>query len=111
MQAIVEAVPIVMQCPLLRAMHPSAMWNSSSDISPALSSASKRHTCVPEPTSWPRYLPFSMGPPVTMTAGRSTLAAAIKSPGVVLSQPDSRTRPSSGLARNSSSASMDSRLR
>ena len=52
-----------------------------------------------------------MGPPVTMMAGRSTLAAAIRSPGVVLSHPDSNTNPSSGLARISSSASMARRLR
>ena len=56
-------------------------------------------------------MPLSIGPPVTITAGRSTLAAAISSPGVVLSHPDSSTTPSSGLARISSSASMASRFR
>ena len=109
--AIVDAVPIVMQCPFDRAMHPSANTHSSAVIRPASSSSSNRQTAVPEPTSAPWYLPLSIGPPVTMTAGRSTLAAAISRPGVVLSQPDSSTTPSSGLARMSSSASIASRLR
>ena len=111
MDAIVDAVPIVMQCPLERAMQPSAKKHSSSVIRPARISASNFHTCVPDPTSCPRYLPLSIGPPVTMIAGRSTLDAAISRPGVVLSHPDSSTTPSSGLARISSSASMASRLR
>ena len=109
--AIVDAVPIVMQCPLDRAMQPSAKTHSSCVIRPATRSSSNRQTAVPEPTSVPRYLPLSIGPPVTITAGRSTLAAAISSPGVVLSHPDSSTTPSSGLARISSSASMASRFR
>ena len=109
--AIVDAVPIVMQCPFDRAMHPSANTHSSAVIRPASSSSSNRHTAVPEPTSAPWYLPLSIGPPVTMTAGRSTLEAAISRPGVVLSQPDSSTTPSSGLARMSSSASIASRFR
>ena len=108
--AIVDAVPIVMQCPSERDMQPSAKKHSSCVIRPASRSSSQRHTAVPEPTSVPWYLPLSFGPPVTMTAGRSTLAAAISRPGVVLSQPDSSTTPSSGLARNSSSASMASRF-
>ena len=111
MHAMVDAVPIVMQCPFDRAMHPSAMWHSSTVIRPAFISASNFHTCVPEPTSWPWYLPLSIGPPVTITAGRSTLAVAISRPGVVLSQPDSSTTPSSGLARMSSSASSARRFR
>ncbi len=109
--AIVDAVPIVMQCPSERDMHPSANAHSSCVIRPASRSSSQRHTAVPEPTSVPWYLPFSFGPPVTMIAGRPTLEAAISRPGVVLSQPDSSTTPSSGLARISSSASMASRLR
>ena len=109
--AIVDAVPIVMQCPSDRDMHPSANAHSSCVIRPASRSSSQRHTAVPEPTSVPWYLPFSFGPPVTMIAGRPTLEAAISRPGVVLSQPDSSTTPSSGLARISSSASMASRLR
>ncbi len=111
MQAIVEAVPIVMQCPLERAMRPSAKKHSSSVIRPVFRSSSNFRTWVPDPTSWPRYLPLSIGPPVTMTAGRPTLAAPMSMAGVVLSQPDSSTTPSSGLARISSSTSMAMRLR
>jgi hypothetical protein len=92
-------------------MHPSALNSCSWVIRPALSSASNFHTCVPEPMSLPSNLPFSIGPPVTMMAGRSTLAAAIRRPSVVLSQPDSSTTPSSGLARMSSSASIAIKLR
>ena len=109
--AIVDAVPIVMQCPSDRDMQPSAKAHSSWVIRPAIWSSSHRHTAVPEPTSSPWYLPLSFGPPVTMIAGRPTLAAAISSPGVVLSQPDRSTTPSRGLARKSSSASMASRFR
>lgn len=92
-------------------MHPSAKKHSSSVIRPVFRSSSNFHTWVPEPTSWPRYLPLSIGPPVTITAGRSTLAAPISMAGVVLSQPDSSTTPSSGLARISSSTSIAMRLR
>ena len=66
---------------------------------------------VPEPMSVPRYLPDSIGPPETAMVGRSTLAAPIRSAGVVLSQPTSSTTPSSGLARIDSSTSMLARLR
>ena len=77
MQAIVDAVPIVMQWPLLRFMQPSASEKSASDIRPAIRSCSKRHTSVPEPMSRPWNFPLSIGPPVTMIAGMSTLAAAM----------------------------------
>ena len=100
-----------MQCPHDLAMPDSAATVSSAVIRPAASSCSNRHTWVPEPTSSPRNFPFSIGPPVTMIAGRSTLAAAISIAGVVLSQPDSKTTASSGLARSVSSTSMAMRLR
>ena len=61
--------------------------------------------------SQPRHLPFSIGPPVTMMVGRSTLAAPMSCAGVVLSQPERSTTPSTGLARMDSSASMLMRLR
>ena len=44
MQAIVDAVPMVMQCPLDRAMQPSAARHSASVIRPAIISASNFHT-------------------------------------------------------------------
>src|SRR5450759_1464106 len=109
--AIVDAVPIVMQCPLLRDMHDSARTHSSAVIRPARTSSANCHTAVPEPMSRPGYLPVSIGPPLIMIVGRSTLAAPISEAGVVLSHPDSRTTPSTGLARIDSSTSMLMRLR
>src|ERR1039458_10257451 len=103
MQAIVEAVPIVMQCPAERDMQASAAMKSCGLRVPAFSSSLKRHTPVPEPMSWPRYLPLSMGPPETNNAGTLHLAAPITKDGVVLSQPHNRTTPSIALARIDSS--------
>ena len=111
MQAMVEAVPMVMQWPSLRVMQPSASRNSSSLMVPARNSVWKRWTSVPEPMLRPRYLPVSIGPPVTTMVGRSTLQAPISAPGVVLSHPVSSRTPSIGLARIDSSTSMLSRLR
>src|SRR5204863_4497299 len=110
-EAIVDAVHIVMQWPCNRCMHDSASWNSSTEILPARKSSDIDQTLVPEPMSWPRYLPESIGPPETKIVGRSTLAAPIRIEGVVLSQPPSSTTPSSGLPRIDSSASMLARLR
>ena len=109
--AIVEAVPIVMQCPAERDMHASASMNSPSSIRPARTSSLNSQTHVPDPMSWPRNLPFSIGPPETRIAGRSQLAAPINSAGVVLSQPARSTTPSIGLPRIDSSTSMLARLR
>ena len=64
-----------------------------------------------EPKVSPRQWALSWGPPVTKMAGTSALAAPMSSAGVVLSQPPSRTTPSSGLARMLSSTSMLIRLR
>ena len=110
-EAMVDAVPIVMQWPCERCMHDSASWNSSTEIFPARRSSDIDQTLVPEPMSVPRYFPDSIGPPETPMVGRSTLAAPMMSEGVVLSQPMSRTTPSSGLARIDSSTSMLARLR
>ena len=85
--------------------------NSCGLILPALTSSLNCQTSVPEPMSWPRYLPFSIGPPETTSAGRSQLAAPMTSDGVVLSQPQSSTTPSIGLPRIDSSTSMLTRLR
>jgi hypothetical protein len=87
-------------------MHASADVNSSWVMVPARTASLNLHTSVPDPTSRPRYLPFSIGPPVSMIVGRSTLAAPIKSAGVVLSHPPSSTTASIGLARIDSSTSM-----
>ena len=78
---------------------------------PAFTASDICQSAVPEPTRSPRNQPFSIGPPETTIAGRSTLAAPISSAGVVLSQPTSSTTPSIGLARIASSTSMAQRLR
>ncbi len=61
--------------------------------------------------SRPRNLPLSIAPPETTIVGRSTLHAPMIVDGVVLSQPVSKTTPSSGLARIVSSTSIEARLR
>ena len=109
--AIVEAVPIVLQCPRLRIMADSERMNCSRDRVPARTSSLSRQTSVPHPRGAPRNVPVSIGPPGTTTAGRSTDAAAMSSDGIVLSQPPRRTTPSIGLARNISSAAIAAMLR
>ena len=59
----------------------------------------------------PRWLPVNMGPPETTMVGMFTLQAPITSDGVVLSQPQSKTTPSIGLALMDSSTSILARLR
>jgi hypothetical protein len=49
--AIVDAVPIVMQWPAERDMQDSASIMSPSVISPVFSISVNFHTCVPEPMS------------------------------------------------------------
>jgi hypothetical protein len=95
-EAIVDAVPITMQCPEERDMHDSASHSSSSVMRSARRSDQSRHTSVPEPSSSLRHVPRSMGPPVTMIAGTSAEAAPISIAGVVLSQPERSTTASSG---------------
>ena len=111
MLAMVEAVPMVMQWPWLRCMQLSASKKSCSFSVPARTCSLMLHTPVPEPSSWPRHLPLSMGPPLTPMVGRPALEAPISNEGVVLSQPMSSTTPSIGLPRMLSSTSMEARLR
>src|SRR6185436_12356730 len=111
MEAIVDAVPIVMQWPWERSMQLSASWNSSFVILPARRSSESDQVLVPEPMRSPRYQPESMGPPDTPMVGRSMLEAPMTSEGVVLSQPMSSTTPSMGLPRIDSSTFMLARLR
>src|SRR5690349_22055663 len=98
-QAIVDAVPIVIQWPILLLIQLSANSQSSCVIFPVFISSSNFHTCVPLPIVCPLYLPLSMGPPGTTIVGKPTLAAPITVEGVVLSQPVNRTTPSIGLPR------------
>jgi hypothetical protein len=53
MQAIVEAVPIVMQCPCERCIEASASWNSSRVIWPERSCSLIEIVLVPEPIARP----------------------------------------------------------
>ncbi len=54
MEAMVEAVPIVLQVPEERLIDASASRNSSCVISPAFTISENFHRCVPEPTRSPR---------------------------------------------------------
>ena len=110
-EAIVDAVPIVLQWPFERELPASALMNCSIVILPAFTIWSKTQVLVPEPMSVPSYLPFSIGPPESAIVGMSQLAAPISRAGVVLSQPTSSTTPSIGSARIASSTSMLARLR
>src|SRR5204862_1379511 len=97
--AIVEAVPIVMQWPCERCMQDSASWNSSSVILPARRSSDIDQVLVPEPMSLPWYLPESIGPPETRMVGRSTLHAPMRVAGAVLLQAVRGCEPPRGLGR------------
>ena len=63
------------------------------------------------PTRSPRWLPVSIGPVTSCTAGTPALAAPMSCAGTVLSQPPIRTTASIGCARTSSSVSMDIKFR
>ena len=93
---IVDAVPIVMQCPGERAMPFSISRQSSSVIFPARRSAQYFQVSEPEPSVVPPQCPRSIGPAGRNKAGRSIDDAPISSPGVVLSQPPISTAPSIG---------------
>ena len=93
---IVEAVPIVLQCPGDGADDATSSMNPASSISPAASSSRAFQMMVPEPVRSPLNQPLSIGPPESTIAGMSTVAAAIRHAGVVLSQPVVSTTPSIG---------------
>ena len=90
------AVPMVLQWPADGAEAQVMSRNCSMSISPAASIRLACQTTVPEPASSPSYQPFSIGPPESTIAGMSTVAAAMMSAGVVLSQPVVSTTPSIG---------------
>ena len=92
----VEAVPMVLQWPTDGADAGARSRNSWSSMRPAASSSRAFQTAVPEPARLPFHQPFSIGPPESTIAGMFTVAAAMISAGVVLSQPVSSTTPSSG---------------
>src|SRR5450830_464146 len=92
----VEAVPMLLQCPAEGAEDVTMSINSPYSIFPAAWSARACQTTVPEPARSPFHQPLSIGPPESTIAGMLTVAAAIKQAGVVLSQPVVSTTPSSG---------------
>src|SRR5579859_7259291 len=108
---IVDAVPIVMQCPGERAIPPSIPCQSASVIVPARNSAQYFQLSDPEPSVTPFQLPRSIGPAGRKIAGRSIEIAPISKAGVVLSQPPISTTPSAGYERSVSSASIARKLR
>ena len=85
--------------------------NSSKEIFPLLTCSLYFQTNVPEPTGCPWKRPFSIGPPVIIKVGRSTLAAPINNPGGVLSQFPSKTTPSNGWDLINSSTSIANMFR
>ena len=97
-QAIVDAVPIGEQCPSLRHIPASNSSQSACVIRSARSSSWSRQQSVHAPTCSLRKRPLSIGPPVTISAGTSTLAAPIRLAGIVLSQLARRTTPSTRIA-------------
>ena len=93
---IVEAVPIVLQCPIDGAEAIAACKNCSRSISPAAYLCRACQITMPDPTSALPSCPSSIGPPDSTMAGISTVDAAMIAAGVVLSQPVVSTTPSSG---------------
>ena len=111
MAVIVDAVPIVMQCPLDLAIPSSISHHSASVRLPARRSAQYFHASEPEPRVVPRQLPFCMGPPGTKMNGRRDEIPPMIRPGVVLSQAPRRIAPSAGWDRSTSSVSIASKFR
>src|SRR4051794_10851430 len=93
---IVEAVPLVMQCPGERATPFSLSCQSSWALFPARRSPPYFQASDPQPSADPPQSPRSIGPAGRNNAGRSIDSAPINSPGVVLSQPPINTAPSIG---------------
>ena len=108
---IVDAVPMVLQCPRLRIIADSESKNFASLSFLARTSSLNLNTSVPQPSGVPWKVPVNIGPPGTTSAGISTEDAAISKDGIVLSQPPSITTPSIGLARINSSVAIAAILR
>ena len=111
MMASVDAVPMTMHVPPVGASTRVAASISASLTSPALRPAHMRRQSVHAPTRSPRQCEAIIGPATTSRTGLPAEMAPINWPGTVLSQPPSRTTPSMGWARTSSSTSRASRLR
>ena len=96
MQAIVDAVPMVMHVPAERAMQFSISVQSPSHRLPAHLSAQYFHASVPLPRVTSRQRALSIGPAGRKTDGTSAEMAPMRSPGTVLSQPPMSTAASMG---------------
>src|SRR6476619_4616646 len=107
----VDAVPMVMQCPADRAIPPSTPFHSCWVINPARRSAQYFQVSDPEPSTFPAKFPRSIGPAGINNAGRSIDSAPISKPGTVLSHPPISTAPSIGYDRSNSSVSIANKFR
>src|SRR3546814_12475777 len=90
---IVDAVPIVLQCPADGALSHARSRNSASLISPAASLRRERQMTHAEPTSSPSCQPLSIGPTDSTIAGISTEEAAMNQAGLALLHPHGRHNP------------------
>ena len=93
---IVVAVPMVLQKPVEGAELATSSMKPLGSILPVARSSRAFHTIVPEPVRSPSCQPLSIGPTDSAIAGMFTVAAPIRQPGTVLSQPMVSTTPSSG---------------
>ena len=103
------AVPRCAQLPTVGSVIFSASSISSSVISPFSTRPGNSLSSLEQNNSFPFTLPGSIGPPVTMIAGISSLAAAISMPGIILSHPASSTIASKWWA--STTISIESAIR
>ena len=109
--AIVLAVPITPQVPIVGTSWLFASAMAASSRSPARYCAHSRRQSVQAPTRSPKKLPVSIGPLTSWTKGSLALSAPIICAGTVLSHPPTKMQPSSGNAFIISSVSIAIRLR
>ena len=89
-------MPIVLQKPVEGAELATSSMNPFASILPVARSSRAFQTIVPEPVRSPSNQPLSIGPTESAIAGMFTVAAPMRLPGTVLSQPIVSTTPSSG---------------
>src|SRR5699024_11219040 len=92
----VEAVPIVMQCPAVRAIPDSISRQSHSEMLPARSSSQYFHVSEPLPRVFPFQHPRIIGPAGKAIRGSPALIPPIIRLGSILSQPPDKTALSIG---------------
>src|SRR3954465_7331882 len=74
----VEAVPIVLQCPGEGADDAPGSTRAPSSISPAASISRAFQMMVPDPVRSPLYQPLSIGPPDGTLGGRLTVVGPLR---------------------------------